>query len=156
LKFTYIDEFKHRLIKCYINQVLYFNITTTSRDESEHAILKRRLRFSIEDLKMMINDINLLLTNEFHNHFLIIENAKIRFFMNLRKFIFQQIVLYVVFDVLKIILDQYDFFMQRFTILSFCTHVFIIIIDLSYNHKIQERLYDEDFILFEDIHNHWK
>jgi hypothetical protein len=156
LKFIYINEFNHRFVKCFINWVLHFNTTTSSRDESEHAMLKRRLRSSIEDLKTMMNDINLLLINELHNHLLIVENAKIRFSMRLNKLIFQQVASYVVLNVLKMILDQYDLFMKRFTILSFCTHVFIIIIDLSCNHKIQKRLYEEDFILLEDIHNHWR
>ncbi len=134
--------------------MLHFNITTTSRDENEHAMLKRRLRFSIEDLKTMMNDINLLLINELHNHFLVVENAKIRFLMRLNKFIFQQVASYVALNVLKMILDQYDLFMKRLTILFYCTHMFIIIIDLSCNHKIQKRLYEEDFILLENIHNH--
>jgi hypothetical protein len=117
-------------------------------------MFKRRLKFSIEDFKTMMNDINLLLINELHNHFLIVENAKIRFSMRFNKLIFQQVASYVAFNVLKMIFDQYDLFMKRLTILLFCTHVFIIIIDLSCNHKIQKRLYEEDFILLEDIHNH--
>jgi hypothetical protein len=154
LKFTYIDQFSHRFVKCYINRVRYFNITTTFRDENEHDVLKRCLKCSIDDLKIVINDINLLLTNELQNHLLIIENARIRFLMNFRKLIFQQVASYVALNVLRMILDQYDFFMQRFTILSSCTHVFIITIDLSCSYKIQERLYNEDFILLEDIHDH--
>jgi hypothetical protein len=117
-------------------------------------MLKRRLRSSIEDLKTMMNDINLLLINELHNHLLAVENAKIRFSMRRNKFIFQQVASYVVLNVLKMILDQYDLFVQRLTTLSFCTHVFITIIGLSCSHKIQERLYEEDFILLKDIHNH--
>jgi hypothetical protein len=85
--------------------MLHFNITTTSEDESEHAMFKRRLRFSIENFKTMMNDINLLLINELHNHFLIVKNTKIRFSMRFNKFIFQQIASYVALNVLKIILD---------------------------------------------------
>ncbi len=119
-------------------------------------MLKRRLGSSIGDLKTVVDGINLLLTNELHNHLLVVENAKIRFSMRLNKFIFQQVASYVALNALKMILDQYDLFMERPTILSFCTHVFITITGLSCSHKIQERLYEEDFILLEDIHNHWR
>jgi hypothetical protein len=38
---TYILSYRRRFIKCYINQMLHFDITITSRDEDAHAILKR-------------------------------------------------------------------------------------------------------------------
>lgn len=37
---TYIS-FRHRFIKCYINRLLHFETTTTSRGESGHATLKK-------------------------------------------------------------------------------------------------------------------
>jgi hypothetical protein len=83
----YIIHVKH-FVKCYINRALHFDITTTSRDESEHAILKRQLETSKNDLKSMIEDIDLLLINEHHNHLLKLNDDKMRFFMKFRKSIF--------------------------------------------------------------------
>ncbi len=154
LQSIYIDDFRERFVKCFTNRVLHFDIITTSRDENDHAVLKRRLRLFIEDLKTMMNDISLLLTNEHHNHLLTIEKAKIRFFMILRALIFQQVRLYVTSNALKMILNQYNLLTERSTAISFCTHVFIITTELSCSHKFQERLYNDDFILLKDVHMH--
>jgi hypothetical protein len=40
----YIMNYRRRFIKCYINQMLHFNITITSRDENVHAVLKTTIR----------------------------------------------------------------------------------------------------------------
>jgi hypothetical protein len=154
LRFIYIFEYRFRFVKCYTNEVLHFNTTITSRDESDHFTLKKRLSFSIEDLKTMMNDIDLLLKNELHNYHLALEKAKIRFFMSFRKSIFQNLIAYVIFHVLKMILEQYNLLTERSTIFSRCTNVFIITIDLSCSHKIQERLYNEEFLLLKDVHVH--
>jgi hypothetical protein len=67
----------------------------TSRDESEHAVLKRQLKSSIDDLKTMMNEINLLLINEHHNYLIEMKEAKMRYFIELRKFIFDQLTSFV-------------------------------------------------------------
>jgi hypothetical protein len=60
----YIISYRRRFIKCYINQMLHFNITITSRDENIHAILKRQLDKFTNDLKTIMNEINFLIINE--------------------------------------------------------------------------------------------
>ncbi len=35
---TYIKDYRQRFIKCYINKVLHFDITMTSRDEKKHVL----------------------------------------------------------------------------------------------------------------------
>jgi hypothetical protein len=75
--------------------VLHFDTTMTSRDESEHAVLKRQLRSSIDDLKTMMNEINLLLINEHHNYLIEMKKTKMRYFIELRKFIFDQLTSFV-------------------------------------------------------------
>ncbi len=148
LRFIYVFEYRFRFVKCYTNEVLHFNTTITSRDESDHFTLKKRLSFSIEDLKAMMNEIDLLLKNELHNYHLTFEEAKIRFLMSFRKFIFQNLVAYVISHVLKMILEPYNLLTEPSTTFARCTNAFIIIIDLSCNHKIQERLYNEEIFIF--------
>jgi hypothetical protein len=80
---TYIINFRHHFVKTYINQVLYFNIIITSRNEDKHVVLKRQLESFIEDLKTMINDINLLLINELHNHLIVFDEIKVQYSLNL-------------------------------------------------------------------------
>jgi hypothetical protein len=68
----YIRDFRRRFVRCYINKILHFETTMTSRSENEHAMLKRQLREFIDDLKNVVKIISLILINQFHNHFLTI------------------------------------------------------------------------------------
>jgi hypothetical protein len=51
LKEELISRWKTRIIKCFINKMLSFDNIITSRDEIDHAQLKRVLRTFVEDLK---------------------------------------------------------------------------------------------------------
>ncbi len=153
---TYIRDYRRRFVKCYINQVLHFDTTMTSRDESEHAVLKRQLKSSIDDLKTMMNEINLLLINEHHNYLIEMKEAKMRYFIELRKFIFDQLTSFVTSTALWKILSQYKRLIECFTIISACIRIFITIIELSCSHKTQNRMYEEECLLIEDVHSHWR
>lgn len=59
-----LARWKTRIIKCFTNKILSFDNTTTSRAEEDHAKLKRSLKTSIEDLRKIVNVIELLLKNE--------------------------------------------------------------------------------------------
>jgi hypothetical protein len=152
----YIRDFRRRFVKCYINQMLHFDITVTSRDERAHAVLKRQLESSIENLKIVMNKINLLLINEQHNYLIDINDAKLRYFIELRKHVFDQLTSFVICVVLWKILSQYKKLIERSTIISSCTRVFIIITELSCFHKIQKRLYETDRLLIKNVHSHWR
>jgi hypothetical protein len=60
----------------------------TFRSESEHAVLKDQLLTLIEDLKTVVNKINLLLINEMHNHLIAFDEVKTRLSNDFRKLIF--------------------------------------------------------------------
>jgi hypothetical protein len=151
----YITHVKH-FVKCFINRVLHFDITTTSRDKSEHVVFKRQLKTSKDDLKTMIKDIDLLLINEHHNYLLKLNDDKMRFLMKLRKSIFQQISSYIITSAIRRIVTQYQLVIEKSTTLIACTQIFIIIIDLSCNHKIQKRLYKKRSLLMKNVHSHWR
>jgi hypothetical protein len=152
----YIRDFRCRFVKCYINQMLHFDITVTSRDERAHAVLKRQFESSIENLKTVMNEINLLLINEQHNYLIDINDAKLRYFIELRKHVFDQLISFVIFVVLWKNLSQYKKLIERSTIISFCIRVFIIITELSCSHKFrndymrQKVCWLRMFILIED------
>ncbi len=97
----YIKNYRRCFIKCYINQILHFNITMTSRDENAHAFLKRQLEKSIDDLKIIMNNINLMFINERQNHRINLDENRIRYSMKLRKSIFQQLTSFVLNVILK-------------------------------------------------------
>ncbi len=126
----------------------------TSRDENEHVVLKRQLEISKNDLKTMIKNIDLLLINEHHNYLLKLNDDKMRFFMKLRKSIFQQISSYIITSVIRRIVTQYQLVIEKSTTLITCTQTFIIIIDLFCDHKIQKRLYKKKNLLMKNVHSH--
>ncbi len=141
-----------KFVICFINKILYFDIIITFRDKNKHVVLKRQLRFSFDDLKTMINEITLLLTNEYQKYFFAFEKTKVRYFLYLRKSIFQQIMIYVAHLTIKMIFSQYQKMINQLTIFSVCSNSFIIFIELSCFHKIQKKMYNERNLLFEDVY----
>jgi hypothetical protein len=152
----YIKDYRRRFVKCYTNQVLHFDTIVTSRDESEHAVLKRRLRSSMSDLKTMMNDINLMLVNEHHNYLIEMKKTRMRYSMKLRRSIFDQLVSYVTSIALWKILSQYKRLIEHLTVISACIKIFIIMIELFCSHIIQKQLYDKERLLIENVHSHWR
>lgn len=76
---TYARDYRRRFIKCYTDKVLHFGTTVISRGEGGHAVLKRHLGASTGDLKLVVDGISLLLTNQQHNYLIAYEEAKIRY-----------------------------------------------------------------------------
>jgi hypothetical protein len=156
LYLTYIRDYRRRFVKCYTNQVLHFEITVISREEGEHAVLKRQLGSSTEDLKTVIDEISLLLMNEVQNHTLVLTDAQMRHSMKLRKSVFDQLRAFITLYVLRKMLDQYKLLTERSTALLACIRSFITIIDLFCSHKIQKRVYERknESLLLKDVHLH--
>jgi HJR/Mrr/RecB family endonuclease len=147
-------NYRRRFIKCYINQMLHFDIMMTSRDEDFHAILKQQLNKFTDDLKTIMNDINFMLINEFQNYHIAFNDDRMRYFMKLRKSVFEQLVFFVITIALRKILSQYKLMIERFIVMSVCINVFIIIIKLFCNHRIQKRLFQRKCLLIENVHSH--
>lgn len=63
IKYLIIIYINHisKFVKCFVNQVLYFNTIITFRKESNYTILKKYLKLFIEDFKIMFNCIDILL-----------------------------------------------------------------------------------------------
>ncbi len=134
--------------------MLHFEIIIISRDEDDHAVLKRQLESSFENLKTMINAINLLLMNEYQNYLLRLKEQKIRYSLDLRKKIYQQLFAYITHHALRKISHQYDLLTERSTALNACINVFIIITELSCSHRIQNRMFKREIIQLKDVHSH--
>ncbi len=106
LVITYITHARH-FVKCFINRILHFETTMTSREKDEHAVLKRQLESSTRDLKIVVNEINLLLINEHHNYELVVVDQKVRYSTAFRKSIFSQLTAYITHYALRKIVTQY-------------------------------------------------
>jgi hypothetical protein len=155
LTFIYIGH-RRLFARCYTNKILHFEITTTSRDEDAHAVLKKQLRSSSNDLKIVINDINLLLINEYTNYLTKINIDKTRFSMKLNKPIFQNLAAFVIIYALRKIMTQYQLLTDQPTMLQPCTKIFTNITGLSCSHVIQKRLFNDEKLLLKDVHPHWR
>ena len=59
-----------------------FNIITTFCEKSNHAVLKRQLKAFIDDFKIVMNAVKLLLTNQIYEYRIAIAAAEIQFFQN--------------------------------------------------------------------------
>lgn len=88
LTFIYIINHRQRFVKCYTNKLLHFETTMTLREEDAHVVLKHQLKTSTENLKVVINEINLLLINQYHNHLIVFAETKSRFLIDFRKSVF--------------------------------------------------------------------
>ena len=134
--------------------MLHFGIIIISRNEGGHAIFKRQFGSSIEDLKTMINDIILLLLDEYKNHLIAFDEIKIRYSFDLRKSIYQQIILYVTLFVVRKIETQYQLLTRDSIVIFVCIEVFFLSMNLFCNYRIQECLYKDEFLILKDIHSH--
>jgi uncharacterized protein YacL len=134
--------------------MLHFGTTVTSRDEGSHAVLKQQLDKSTEDLKTIVNDIDFMLINELQNYRIALDDDRMRYLMKLRKSIFEQLVFFISTNALRKILSQYKLMIERFTVLSACIKIFIIIIGLLCSHRIQERLFQRECLLIENVHSY--
>ena len=138
---TYINDFRHHFIKAFTNKVLHFDITTTSRGEGTHAVLKRQLGTSTGDLGTVVKSIELLLTNELHNHLIAFDEAKMRYPLDLRKAIYSKIAPHITSVAIRKINSQYESLTNQPTVITACTGVFTTTTGLPCKHRIQEYLF---------------
>ncbi len=64
--------YKKKFIKCWIDCKLYFNNHATFYDEENNVTLKYKFEFFIIDLKSVVNNLKLLLMNQYHDYIMII------------------------------------------------------------------------------------
>jgi hypothetical protein len=57
-----------RLCKFYTNELRHYNITTTSRAEGIHRVLKTNLKFSTGNLLTVVDRIEVMLINQLKKH----------------------------------------------------------------------------------------
>jgi hypothetical protein len=155
LKDIWIRPFDRKIIKCYINRVRHFFFTTISRFENAHRVLKHNLRFFTDDLKMMMNNIEILLMNQRREYAMKLDDAKMRVSFDLKISSFRDLISHVTFHALRKIFNQY-LLIEKSDYSSVCTHSWIIISDLSCSHLIKNRMTTSaKVLLLEDVHSHW-
>jgi glycerol-3-phosphate dehydrogenase len=133
---------------------MHFDIIVTFREKDAHAMLKRNLIIFIDDFKIIMNNLNLLLINQRYDYLIEFENVKIRYSLQCRIDFFQNIFAFVTLYVLRKILKQYKRMTDESTIFSACIKTFSTTLRLSCAHIIQERLESTDCLLIDDVHSH--
>ena len=172
--FTHFDDIQYlqniwlkfyiiHFCKCYINEILHFDIIIIFRVKNMHRMLKSHLKFFIDDLMKIIEKIEKMLKNQYKNY--------VDMFFNVKKHIsyeFAQSTLYknfvrrVISHVLWKIDKQYQK-LKRTTkneILKFCNRFYYKFMSLSCNHiiaaKIKKINQNFDRIFFTNVHAHWR
>ena len=161
---NYLDELwskRRKWAKCYTNNFLHFDNTTTSRGEGAHHQVKQELQFSTGDLHTVVHmKLSKFLKGQYHNYVQQLEEAKARLPIRLRGVpIFRDITAWVTSFALLKIHDQYKRLACEATAISKCTGTFTRTMGLPCAHKIQERWYDRaggDVLKLEDMHPHWR
>ncbi len=54
-----------KCVNCFIDKILHLDIIIIFYDKNDYVVFKRQLKFFSDDLKTMIDEINLLLTNKY-------------------------------------------------------------------------------------------
>ena len=109
----------------------------------------------LEDLKTVIDFIDLLLMNQRQIYILNMKQIKVRLSHRFRLFIFTHLFARVISFVLKQIYNQYRLIIAAFTALFVCTRMFTTITELLYAHKIQKRMFERDkLIQLKDVYFH--
>lgn len=134
--------------------MLHFENVATSRAEDDHSALKRQLRLFTDDLKTMIDNIDLLLKNQYQEYRIVIDEAKSRIPHHIRISIFRDLLVLISSFALRRILTQYHRIVNENS-LSQCIKSFTTIMKLSCAHVIQKRLFDLGILLIEDVHFKW-
>lgn len=101
---TYITDHSRCFVKCYTNQVLHIDTTG--------------------NLKTMVDAGNILLSNQYQNQLIELEEAKIRYPADLRKPTFQSLAGFVSPFAIRKILLQYQMLVDQHTVINRCKKVF--------------------------------
>ena len=155
-----------RFCKFYINKIWHFDICTTFRVESDHRILKIKLKCSTDDLMIVIDDFETMLINQHESYLHDLDVIKMKISINLSKNLMRNLLSRVISYALDKIRKQYKLLRKIEKnsdkyFLKHCTNVFWYTMSLSCAHRIKERMKiveDEakKLILEDDVHFHWR
>lgn len=159
---TWLNPWQDRLCKCYTNEYMHFCITTTSRAEGIHRVLKTNLKFSTGDLMTVVDRIEVMLMNQRKKHREELGKAKRSTPHGFAHTMFQNLIGRVDPHAIWKIKNQFDR-LQKTTEeepLPSCTRVFAKTMGLPCSHIIKSRMEAIDGglgrILIDDVHPHWR
>jgi hypothetical protein len=137
--------------------MLSFDNSITFRVESEHFKLKRALETSIEDLKKIINVINLMLKNQRSSYIVTHEEFKSRLARNCIIEALQNLQRFISSYVLRLIRNQMNkisFARSSSDSLSSCTETYNTSMNLSCAHIIQQIEMTDEHLNCSDVYSY--
>jgi hypothetical protein len=141
LKNIWIIIFVKKIMKFHTNKIRHFFIIFTSRFENAHRVLKQHLRFFIENLKMIIDNIEILLMNQRRKYAMKLDIVKMKISFDLRISLFRDLIFHVISHALRLVHKQF-LLLQSDDINSSmsCTNAWIKISELLCVHTIKKRM----------------
>ena len=154
----WISLYKRKFIKCYTNRVLIFDNHAISCSEEDHSMLKWNLRFSTDDLKKIVDCIELMLLNQRNDYLIVFDEIKMRLIHDLWLSIFRDLHAQIILFALWKILSQWELLTLTSTALSLCINSFTTSMKLSCAHRIQAQIYSETLYILKlkNVHSHWR
>jgi hypothetical protein len=137
--------------------MLSFNNIITSRVEDDHFRLKRALETSIENLKQMINVVDLMLKNQRSNYIITHEEFKTRLSRKIAIEIFQHLQIFVSSYTLKLVRQQLNKYQRARSYsdqhsLSSYIETLKTFMKLSCAHVIRQRDIDNQQLTLDDVY----
>jgi hypothetical protein len=137
--------------------MLSFENITTSRFEGGHAKLKRALKTFIEDLKKIVNVIELILKNERSKYLIAHEEEKARLPRSCLIAALKNLQVFISFHALKLIRKQINKCLRIRNAeesLSSCTKIYETSMRLPCAHVVKRRVEKNDVLHLENVHSH--
>ena len=128
--------YKKKFVKCWTNRKLHFNNHATSQSRNSYAMLKRELNIFIDDLKVIVDSLKLLLINQRYDYIEVVQLVKTRLSFRFKAFILRDLTIYVTLYALHKIIKQYNLVTATEESLPQCTKIFTTTMLLFYAYKI--------------------
>ena len=155
----WLTFWRKKIVKCYINRYLHLNITINSRNEKIYKQIKTQFIFSIENLFLVFEFIELFFKNVLIDWEDKLIKAKNIIFYQLRIDLFRELIVHVISFALWKILKQYKMLLKNQKkndeSLKLCIDVFTKTLSLFYNHRLNTLIQLHRVFIIRKIHSHW-
>ena len=115
------------------------------------------IKTDINNLKLIIDKIDLLFINQQNDYLIDFEKIKMRLFKILRQSIFRDLIEYVILYALQKIYTKYKALTNVSNVFFRCSKTYTIKSDLLCNYVISKLMFNfSDVLKLKNVHSHWK
>lgn len=150
---VWLDPYKARLVKAWVDQHLHFSNVVTSRAEGIHSLIKLYINTSQADLFEAWKSIKLALLNQIANLVNTQQEQQVRTPIDLSGSLFANIQGWVSHEALRKVKDQQQLLSRPDH--PRCTTLFTKSHGLPCSHSIEQKIAQDQPLLLTDFHPHW-